>query len=293
MSETLGINVPVRHLTVLEEAHNILKRTSTDQPVEGGNLVGKSVEMISNAIAEMRTYGEGFIIVDQAPGLMDMSAIRNTNTKIIMRLPDQTDRELVGKAANLNEDQIKELAKLAGGVGAVYQNEWVQPILCKVDRVDISESLYEYEPMDKNDYEDTYTDRLYVAELLSKGMAIGEEVNRDEVIKRLNHMSLSDYEKISIIKMLENPPKEPDMTKLAPVMNSLFPEITKKIKDAYVNETDVTEWTREANELLIKQKVEDQVRRDIIQSTITYYLVNETNNRASLENWIQKGGLKW
>ena len=73
-------------------------------------------------------------------------------------------------------------------------------------------------------------------------------------------MSLSDYEKISIIKMLENPPKEPDMTKLAPVMNSLFPEITKKIKDAYVNETDVTEWTREANELLIKQKVEDQVR---------------------------------
>ena len=293
MSETLGINVPVRHLTVLEEAHNILKRTSTDQPVEGGNLVGKSVEMISNAIAEMRTYGEGFIIVDQAPGLMDMSAIRNTNTKIIMRLPDQTDRELVGKAANLNEDQIKELAKLACGDGADYQNEWVQPILCKVDRVDISESLYEYEPMDKNDYEDTYTDRLYVAELLSKGMAIGEEVNRDEVIKRLNHMSLSDYEKISIIKMLENPPKEPDMTKLAPVMNSLFPEITKKIKDAYVNETDVTEWTREANELLIKQKVEDQVRRDIIQSTITYYLVNETNNRASLENWIQKGGLKW
>ena len=293
MSEATGINVPLKHLTVLEEAHNILKRTSTDQPVEGGNLVGKSVEMISNAIAEMRTYGEGFIIVDQAPGLMDMSAIRNTNTKIIMRLPDQTDRELVGKAANLNEDQIKELAKLACGVGAVYQNEWVQPVLCKVDRVDINETLYEYKPIGKPDSEDTYTDRLYVAELLSKGMALGEEVNREEVIKRLDHMTLSDYEKISIIKMLENPPKEPNMTKLAPIMNSLFPEITKKIKDAYVNETDVTEWTREANEILIKQKVEDQVRRDIIQSAITYYLINETNNRASLENWIQKGGLKW
>ena len=293
MSEATGINVPLKHLTVLEEAHNILKRTSTDQPVEGGNLVGKSVEMISNAIAEMRTYGEGFIIVDQAPGLMDMSAIRNTNTKIIMRMPDQTDRELVGKAANLNEDQIKELAKLACGVGAVYQNEWVQPVLCKVDRVDINETLYEYKPIGKPDSEDTYTDRLYVAELLSKGMALGEEVNREEVIKRLDHMTLSDYEKISIIKMLENPPKEPNMTKLAPIMNSLFPEITKKIKDAYVNETDVTEWTREANEILIKQKVEDQVRRDIIQSAITYYLINETNNRASLENWIQKGGLKW
>ena len=50
-----------------------------------------------------------------------------------MRLPDQSDRELVGKAANLNEDQIKELAKLPCGVGAVYQNEWIQPVLCKVD----------------------------------------------------------------------------------------------------------------------------------------------------------------
>ena len=59
--------------------------------------------------------------------------IRNTNTKIIMRLPDQGDRELVGKAAGLNDDQIKELAKLPMGVAAVYQNEWLAPVLCKVD----------------------------------------------------------------------------------------------------------------------------------------------------------------
>ena len=94
----------------------------------------------------MRTYGEGFIIADQAPGLMDMSVIRNTNTKIIMRLPDQTDRELVGKAANLNEDQIKELAKLPCGVAAIYQNEWVQPVLCKVDRFADKDKSYTFTP---------------------------------------------------------------------------------------------------------------------------------------------------
>lgn len=75
------MNTELRHITVLKEAHNILRRTSFEQSSEGSNLTGKSVEMISNAIAEMRTYGEGFIIVDQAPGLLDMSAIRNTNTK--------------------------------------------------------------------------------------------------------------------------------------------------------------------------------------------------------------------
>ena len=146
MTTAENINEPLKHITVLEEAHNILKRTSTEQSTEGANLVGKSVEMLANAIAEMRTYGEGFIIVDQAPGLLDMSAIRNTNTKIIMRLPDLTDRELVGKAANLNDDQIVELAKLPCGVAAVYQNEWVQPVLCKVTKYVGNEQPYTYEP---------------------------------------------------------------------------------------------------------------------------------------------------
>ena len=41
--------------------------------------------MLANAIAEMRTYGEGFIIADQAPGLLDMAVIRNTNTKIMSK----------------------------------------------------------------------------------------------------------------------------------------------------------------------------------------------------------------
>ena len=97
-------------------------------------MLGKSVEMIANAIAEMRTYGEGFIIADQSPGLMDMSVIRNTNTKIILSLPDFSDRELVGKAAGLNDDQIIEVAKFGQGVAAVYQNEWIAPVLCSIEK---------------------------------------------------------------------------------------------------------------------------------------------------------------
>ena len=146
MATAAGMNAELKHLTVLEEAHNLLRRTSTEQSAESANLTGKSVEMLANAIAEMRSYGEGFIIVDQAPGLLDMSAIRNTNTKIMMRLPDQGDRELVGRAANLNDDQITELAKLPLGVAAVYQNEWIQPVLCKVSRFEGTAAPYDYQP---------------------------------------------------------------------------------------------------------------------------------------------------
>lgn len=135
-----GMNETLRHVTVLEEAHNLLKRTSSAQSLEGANLAGKSVEMLANAIAEMRTYGEGFIIADQAPGLLDEAVIRNTNTKIILRLPDYADRQLVGKAISLNDDQIDELAKLKQGVAAVYQNDWVEPVLCQVERFEASEA---------------------------------------------------------------------------------------------------------------------------------------------------------
>ena len=128
------MNAELHHVTVLEEAHNLLRRTADIQTQESSNLQGKSVEMIANAIAEMRTYGEGFIIADQAPGLMDESVIRNTNTKIIMRLPDESDRVLVGKAASLNDDQIVELAKLPLGIAAVYQNDWLEPVLCKIKK---------------------------------------------------------------------------------------------------------------------------------------------------------------
>ena len=116
MSNADGMNQPLKHVTVLEEAHNILKRTSTEQSSEGANVAGKAVEMLSNAIAEMRTYGEGFIIADQSPSAVDISAIRNTNTKIIMRLPDETDRRLAGKAAGVTNEQLEEIAKLPKGV---------------------------------------------------------------------------------------------------------------------------------------------------------------------------------
>ncbi|MCK8827925.1 DUF87 domain-containing protein [Natroniella acetigena] len=138
-------NSKLKHVTVLEEAHNLLRRTSSEQSQESSNLQGKSVEMISNAIAEMRSYGEGFIIADQSPNMLDQSVIKNTNTKIILRLPDEADRQLVGKAISLNEEQIIELAKLKTGVGAVYQNDWLEAVLCSIDEYKDNNSLkYNY-----------------------------------------------------------------------------------------------------------------------------------------------------
>lgn len=139
------MNQKLKHITVLEEAHHLLRNSASSGGSEdGGNLAGKSVEMIANSIAEMRTYGEGFIIVDQSPSAIDISAIRNTNTKIIMRLPEESDRKQAGKSAALKDKQIDELAKLHRGTAVVYQNNWLDPVLCAIAKADVKEEAYQY-----------------------------------------------------------------------------------------------------------------------------------------------------
>ena len=295
MSNQDNMNSPLKHITVLEEAHNLLKRTSTEQPVEGGNLLGKSVEMLANAIAEMRTYGEGFVIVDQAPGLLDMSVIRNTNTKIIMRLPDFDDRQLVGRAANLNEEQINELAKLPCGVGAVYQNEWIQPVLCKVDMIDTTPSSYSFIPDDtENDFSLNDSDRLNLAEILCNGVKVEREVALNDIIPTLDKAGIDSSVQASIMRMLENPTTDPKMTQIAPIFNALFPDVMEAVKISYSESSEQTEWTKAANNVLVDKysdKISDQTRRDIIQGIMTYYLMNELNRLDVLEDWSIRGGL--
>lgn len=140
-------NAALKHITVLEEAHHLLRRTSYLQAQESANLQGKSVEMLTNAIAEMRTYGEGFIIADQAPNMLDEAVIRNTNTKIIFRLPDEGDCQTAGKSVALTSEQIKELAKLPAFVAAVYQNDWVEAVLSKSPKFEATQK-YDHQATD-------------------------------------------------------------------------------------------------------------------------------------------------
>lgn len=166
MSEGLGMNLPLRHVTVLEEAHNLLKATSTSQSQEGSNVLGKSVEMISASIAEMRTYGEGFIIADQSPSMLDRSAISNTNTKIIMALPNKDDREMAGNSTSLTEPQKTELSRLKTGVAVVFQKGWEEAVLCKINRFEGKEQIYRRDIKDGESIDDVTTSFLELSTLI-------------------------------------------------------------------------------------------------------------------------------
>lgn len=126
------MNSPLKHLTLLEEAHNLLKK-QTLGTAEGADMRAASVEMITDAIAEMRTYGQGFIIADQRPTLLDPATDANTKTKVFFMMPRDDDRTVAAKSCSLNSRQQDEIGKLDIGEAVVYQNGWSQAVLSKIN----------------------------------------------------------------------------------------------------------------------------------------------------------------
>lgn len=279
------MNAPLKHVTVLEEAHNLLKRTSTEQSQDNGNLLGKSVEMLTNAIAEMRTYGEGFIIADQAPGLLDMAVIRNTNTKIIMRLPDLGDRQLVGKAANLNDNQIDELAKLPTGVAAVYQNNWVQPVLCKIDKVEQPSNI-KYEKKKENNSEKkefSESQKIDIAKLLFYGTALPSSFVKELSTYNISGRSMKII--IDINDKVEHKKFDKQDTENSVVLSELYSDISDTMLQISNKTTNFDELLIAYEPLLANVIEDEELRKGIFTTLIVNLFINELHNSEMLEKW--------
>lgn len=281
-----AMNKELIHVTVLEEAHNLLRRTSMNQSQEGANLQGKSVEMLTNSIAEMRTYGEGFIIADQSPELLDEAVIRNTNTKIVLRLPNKSDRELVGTSIALTDEQITELAKLPKGVAAVYQNDWIEAVLCSFEKFENIKPLI-------------YTKHTS-EEMYEKFFSIAYEVNdlhelSEEDVDTLNEWieSLRETEAtIEILKSILEGRKLSSQEKEIIAYN-IFKG--KEIASILAAETDVNIGIEKANN---KIKSYMGFYNDILVETIRQYIMNyifRNNEQGELHkryhSFDMKGGM--
>ena len=248
MSSAATGNQPLKHVTVLEEAHNILKRTSLEQSNESSNVQGKAVEMLANSIAEMRTYGEGFIIADQAPGLMDMSVIRNTNTKIILRLPGRSDRELVGYAAGMNEEQITELSRLNTFVAAVYQNDWLEPVLCHIDTNFKESKKYELttnNPLHTNG-------KAEILDFILKYNDVRDAVGSaciDRVVEDCFKLPISAEAKVAFVKYLKATEKEEVQRLRGRILYEIFnTEMAFGLAELY--KSNLVNWCEKMREVL-------------------------------------------
>lgn len=97
-------NNELMHLTVIEEAHNVLTRPAA--ALEGtGNPQQVVADLFSSVISEIRSWGEGLMIVDQVPTRLIPDVIKNTNYKICHRMTSVDDCAVMAQALALRDDQ--------------------------------------------------------------------------------------------------------------------------------------------------------------------------------------------
>ena len=118
----------LRHLSVFEEAHRLLRQPRGPQ----AGAAAHAVEMFAGLLAEIRAYGEGLIIAEQIPSKLVPDVIKNTAVKIAHRLPAADDRESVGATMNLTEEQSAYLVTLVPGEAAVFTDGMDYPLLTRM-----------------------------------------------------------------------------------------------------------------------------------------------------------------
>ena len=119
------------HLTVVEEAHRLLRRPEP-RGAGGAGAAGHAVELFAGLLAEIRAYGEGLVIAEQIPARLVPDVIKNTAVKITHRLPAADDREAVGATMNATPRQSRYLVTLPPGQAAVFADGMDFPVLVQV-----------------------------------------------------------------------------------------------------------------------------------------------------------------
>ena len=109
----------LRHVTVVEEAHRLLSRGAqrSGDAAGGDQARAAAVDAFCEAIAELRSSGEGFILSSQSPSLLADAAVANTGTRILHRLESATDRKYM--LADVGDDDRLRASASTLAVGEV------------------------------------------------------------------------------------------------------------------------------------------------------------------------------
>ena len=128
---TAGRQPGLAHLTVVEEAHRLLRRPEP-AGTGGAGAAAHAVELFAGLLAEIRAYGEGLVIAEQIPARLVPDVIKNTAVKVTHRLPAADDREAVGATMNATPQQSRYLVTLPPGQAAVFSDGMDFPVLVKI-----------------------------------------------------------------------------------------------------------------------------------------------------------------
>ncbi len=124
------------HVTVIEEAHRLLGRpTAQSGDAKEGNAQARAAQAFADTLAQNRKYGEALVIVEQVPGKLVEDAYKNTNLKLMHRLPAEEDRRVLGSAMTFSADQERYAASLPPFTAFAHYDGLDRPALIQVPDV--------------------------------------------------------------------------------------------------------------------------------------------------------------
>jgi Helicase HerA, central domain len=127
-ARTRGATPGVAHVTVLEEAHRILPEpapaSASDESGDAGSVAAR---LLTQLLAEIRSYGEALVIVDQSPSTVARDVVRNTNLKIAHRVVDPDDREVLGGSLGLEPEANRVIGRLRVGEALITTRRLLEP----------------------------------------------------------------------------------------------------------------------------------------------------------------------
>jgi hypothetical protein len=140
MTEHYKANRPesgaLMHVTVIEEAHRLLGRPAAQNAdARQGNSQARAAQAFADTLAQNRKYGEALVIVEQVPGKLVEDAYKNTNLKIMHRLPAEEDRQVLGSAMTFSAEQERYAASLPPFTAFAHYDGLDRPALIRVPNV--------------------------------------------------------------------------------------------------------------------------------------------------------------
>ena len=197
VEKELNDSKDLKHILVIEEAHRLLTKVSTEKNEDLGNPKGKAVEHFTNLLAEMRSYGQGVIIAEQIPTKLAPEVIKNTSNKIVHRLVAKDDQEIMANTVGIELENAIYLGGLKTGYSICHKEGMLQPVSVRIEEIKSQNSkndasLY-FENLDsrmcalsKTIIETHFADKLFL--YANKTLvSILYEINSDDLFNGLEH----------------------------------------------------------------------------------------------------------
>ena len=131
----IDLSKGLKHILVIEEAHRLLKNVSMEYGEDLGNPKGKAVEHFTNMLAEMRSYGQGVIVVEQIPSKLAPDVIKNSSNKIIHRIVAKDDQEVIANTIGVYPKNAIYMGNQKVGYALCHKEGMAKPVIVKIDEI--------------------------------------------------------------------------------------------------------------------------------------------------------------